>query len=70
MQLGATKCLLNTVNLFSPIQFVDLWMEYNILDVCVELLTSNYATGTDLSCQYDLLTISANLLAGNNITNF
>lgn len=63
LQLGATKCLLNTVNAFSPIQFVEIWSECNILDMCVELLISNYTTGIDLSCQRDMLSISTNLLA-------
>lgn len=65
LQLGTTKCLLNTMKTFHPIQFVDIWCEYNVLEICIELLTSNYSTGTDLSCQCDLLTISSNLLAGN-----
>lgn len=64
-QIGATKCLLNTMNAFHPIQFVEIWREYNILEICMELLTSNYSTGTDLGCQIDLLTISSHLLAGN-----
>lgn len=68
-QLGATKCLLNTINAFSPIQFVEIWSEYNILDICVELLISNYTTGADLSCQCDMLTISTNLLAGSIQSN-
>ncbi|XP_031632927.1 huntingtin [Contarinia nasturtii] len=65
--LGATKCLLNTINSFSPIQFVEIWSEYNVLDICVELLISNYPTGIDLSSQCDLLTISSNLLAAMNL---
>lgn len=51
------------MNSFSAIQFIDIWSEYNILDICVELLISNYLTGIDLTCQCDLLTISINLLA-------
>lgn len=66
-QFGATKCLLHTINSFSPIQFVEIWSEFNVLDICVELLISNYLTGIDLSSQCDLLTISINLLVAMNL---
>lgn len=64
LQLGVIKCLHNTLNAFSPIQFIEIWSEFNILDMCLELMISNYTTGTDLSCQCDMLIISVNLLAG------
>lgn len=52
------------MNVFSPIKFIDIWQEFNILDTCVELLLSNYTTGTDLTCQCDLLSITVHLLTG------
>lgn len=52
------------MNVFNPIYFIDIWMEYNILEVVLALLTSNYSTGTDLNCQCDMITVCVNLLAG------
>lgn len=34
------------------------------MEVSLALLTSNYNTGTDLSCQCDLITICVNILTG------
>lgn len=49
---------------FDPVSFIDTWSEFNILEVSISLLNSNYLTGTDLVCQCDTITICAYLLAG------
>lgn len=63
-QLGVTKCLLDLMEIFDPINFNEIWSEFNILEVSLSLLNSNYITGTDLICQNDTMTLCINLLAG------
>lgn len=54
---------------FDPVSFIETWSEFNVLEVSMSLLNSNYLTGTDLVCQCDTITICAYLLAGIIQTN-
>lgn len=51
---------------FDSMEYFEIWSEFNILEVLLALLQSNYSTGTDIACQCDLLTICVNLLTGTS----
>lgn len=48
---------------FNPITYHHIWNEFNFVEVSLSLMIQNYATGTDLTCHSDLISISTQLLA-------
>lgn len=70
LQLGVTKCIAKLIETFNPLQWLDIWLEFNVVEVSLALLTSNYNTGTDLSCQCDLIAICVNILTGKLLPFF
>lgn len=63
LQLGVISVLTRLIVEQNPIKKNHLWNEFNVLDVSVSLLTENYATGTDLSCECSLIPLCTQLLA-------
>lgn len=63
-QLAATKCMMELLKIFDPINFIEMWSEYNIFEVSLTFLNSNYICGIDLNCQCHVITISTSLLSG------
>lgn len=64
LQFGIIKCALKITEIYNPVNYCYIWSEFNFLEVSLSLLNQNFATGTDLSCQCDLIRICTKLIAG------
>lgn len=62
-QFGVIKSILTLLAAFNPITYHRIWNEFNLVEVSLSLMIQNYATGTDLTCHSDLITISTQLVA-------
>lgn len=69
-QFGIVKAILHLIKCFSPIHFMSVWEEFNLLEICVTFINQNYVTGTDLTCHRELIDICTNLLAGKSFFNY
>lgn len=63
MQFGVIKSIVKLLQTFSSVAYSHIWNEFNLVEVSLSLMTQNYATGTDLTCQADMISLSTQLLA-------
>lgn len=62
-QFGVIKSIITLLAAFNPITYHHIWNEFNLVEVSLSLMIQNYATGTDLTCHSDLISISTQLVA-------
>lgn len=62
-QFGVIKSIMTLLSAFNPITYHHIWNEFNLVEVSQSLMIQNYATGTDLTCHSDLISISTQLVA-------
>lgn len=49
---------------FNPIDYIEVWNEFNFDEICLKFAIENYINAMDLQCQNDLIEIITKLLAG------